>query len=215
MTVAALTARKAGLVSCHTCNLLVRTGSLRHGHGACPRCGGALHARKSNSIARCWALVIAAAICYVPANMLPIMTVISFGEGEPDTILSGVKALILAGMYPVAILVFFASIFVPMLKLLLLVYLMLSVQFKSQWRPRDRTVMYRVTEAVGRWSMLDIFMISILAALVKLDALATIEAGPGALFFAAVVIITMFAAMALDPRLIWDAMENTDESSPN
>ncbi len=211
MTDAALTARNAGLVSCHACNLLVRTGSLHHGLGACPRCGGALHVRKTNSLQRCWALVIAAAICYVPANVLPIMTVISFGKGEPDTILSGVEVLIATGQYPIALLVFFASIFVPMLKLILLTYLMLSVQRKSLWRPRDRAVMYRITEAVGRWSMLDIFMISILAALVKLDAVATIEAGPGALFFAAVVVITMFAAMALDPRLVWDAMENSNE----
>ena len=139
------------------------------------------------------------------------MTVISFGEGEPDTIVSGVKALLAVGMYPVAILVFFASIFVPVLKLTLLTFLLVSVQIKSLWRPRDRTVMYRITEAVGRWSMVDIFMISILAALVKLGSIATIEPGAGAGFFAAVVIMTMFASMAFDPRLIWDAMENEDE----
>lgn len=139
------------------------------------------------------------------------MTVISFGEGEPDTIISGVKALLAVGMYPVAILVFFASIFVPVLKLTLLTFLLVSVQIKSLWRPRDRTVMYRITEAVGRWSMVDIFMISILAALVKLGSIATIEPGAGAGFFAAVVIMTMFASMAFDPRLIWDAMENEDE----
>ncbi len=139
------------------------------------------------------------------------MTVISFGEGEPDTIISGVKALLAVGMYPVAILVFFASIFVPVLKLTLLTFLLVSVQIKSAWRPRDRTVMYRITEVVGRWSMVDIFMISILAALVKLGSIATIEPGAGAGFFAAVVIMTMFASMAFDPRLIWDAMENEDE----
>lgn len=211
MTAAVLTARDAGLVSCHACSLLIAASSLHHGHGDCPRCGGALHLRKTDSLVRTWALLIAAAICYIPANLLPIMTVISFGKGEPDTILSGVEALIAAGMYPVAILVFFASIFVPVLKLVLLIYLLLSVHFKSVWRPRDRTIMYRITEAVGRWSMVDIFMISILAALVKLEAIATIEPGAGAVFFAAVVIITIFAAEAFDPRLVWDAMEESDE----
>jgi paraquat-inducible protein A len=139
------------------------------------------------------------------------MTVISFGEGEPDTIISGVKALIAVGMYPVALLVFFASIFVPVLKMILLAYLLISVQVGSKWRPRDRTIMYRITEAVGRWSMVDIFMISILAALVKLGSIATIEPGAGAGFFAAVVILTMFGAMAFDPRLIWDSLEKTND----
>ncbi len=135
------------------------------------------------------------------------MTVISFGQGEADTILSGVKELIHAGMLPIALLVFFASIMVPVTKLLTLTYLCLSVQLKSKWRPRERTVLYRITEVVGRWSMIDIFMISILIALVKLEAVATIEPGMGAISFAAVVIITMFAAMGFDPRLIWDKME--------
>ncbi len=151
--------------------------------------------------------MIAATILYIPANVLPIMTVISFGEGEPDTILSGVKHLIESEMYPVALLVSFASIVVPIVKIAALVLLLISVQRGSGWRPRDRTVLYRMTEAIGRWSMVDIFMISILAALVKLDAIATIEPGAGAVFFAAVVIITILAALAFDPRLIWDRME--------
>ena len=116
---------------------------------------------------RTWALLIAAVILYVPANLLPVMTVTSFGKGEPDTILSGVKALIAAGMWPMALLVFFASITVPVLKMVGLTYLLISVQRGSAWRPRDRTLMYRIIEAVGRWSMVDIFMISILVALVE------------------------------------------------
>ncbi len=195
-------------VSCHACDLLTRIpSSARTHHFLCPRCGAHLHRRKPNSLSRCWALVIAATILYIPANLLPIMTVISFGEGEPDTIISGVKLLIESGMYPVALVVFFASIVVPVLKIAALVFLMISVQLASGRRPRDRTVLYRMTEAIGRWSMVDIFMISILAALVKLDAIATIEPGVGAVFFAAVVIITILAAMAFDPRLIWDRME--------
>ena len=138
------------------------------------------------------------------------MTVISFGRGTPDTILSGVIHLIEAGQLPIAALVFFASIAVPVLKLFGLSYLLLSVQFKSIWRPRDRTLLYRVIEAVGRWSMIDIFMISILVTLVKLGSIATIEPGAGATSFAAVVILTMFSSMSFDPRLMWDAMEDID-----
>jgi len=202
------TAARSGLMSCHACHQLSRIpAAFNRGDAICPRCGAPLHLRKPNSISRTWALLIAAYILYIPANLLPVMTVISFGKGEADTILSGVKELIHAGMLPIALLVFFASITVPVLKLLTLTYLLLSVQYKSQWRPRERTKLYRITEVVGRWSMIDIFMISILIALVKLDAVATIEPGAGAISFAAVVILTMFAAMAFDPRLIWDGIE--------
>jgi paraquat-inducible protein A len=180
---------------------------LTNGDAICPRCEGHIHSRKPNSLSRTWALLIAAYILYIPANLLPVMTVISFGKGEADTILSGVKELIHAGMLPIALVVFFASIVVPVTKLVVLTFLLLSVQYQSQWRPRERTVLYRITEVVGRWSMIDIFMISILIALVKLEAVATIEPGMGAISFAAVVIITMFAAMGFDPRLIWDNMK--------
>ncbi len=203
-----LTAARSGLMSCHACHQLSRIPRMSiDGEAICPRCEAHVHLRKPNSISRTWALLIAAYILYVPANLLPVMTVISFGKGEADTILSGVKELIHAGMLPIALLVFFASITVPVLKLLTLTFLLLSVQYKSQWRPRERTKLYRITELVGRWSMIDIFMISILIALVKLQAVATIEPGAGAISFAAVVIITMFAAMSFDPRLIWDNIE--------
>ncbi len=202
------TAAQASLMSCHACHQLSRIpAGFTNGEAICPRCEAHIHLRKPNSISRTWALLIAAYILYIPANLLPVMTVISFGKGNPDTILSGVKELIHAGMWPIALLVFFASITVPVSKLLILTYLCLSVQLKSKWRPRERTVLYRITEVVGRWSMIDIFMISILIALVKLEAVATIEPGMGAISFAAVVIITMFAAMGFDPRLIWDKME--------
>jgi paraquat-inducible protein A len=193
------------LVGCHACDQVCRLG---RGHAArCPRCGAALHKRKPHSLARTWALVIAACILYIPANLLPVMTVTSFGTGEPDTILSGVKVLIGAGMWPVALLVFFASITVPVLKIICLIYLLVTVQRRSHWRPRDRTRLYRMVESVGRWSMVDVFMISILVALVNLGTIATIVPGPGANAFAAVVILTMIAAMTFDPRLIWDAQE--------
>jgi paraquat-inducible protein A len=199
------------LVSCHTCDQLAVLGSRPARTTAhCPRCGTALHRRKPDSIVRTWALVITAAILYVPANLLPVMTVIYFGRGEPDTILSGVKELIQAGMWPVALLVFFASITVPVLKLIGLSFLLITAQRRSRWRLRDRSLIYRIIEQVGRWSMVDIFMVSILVALVDLGNIATIEPGVGAICFAAVVIITMFASMSFDPRVIWDAEESGD-----
>ena len=178
--------------------------------GDCPRCGAGLHRRKPNSLGRGWALISAATILYIPANLLPIMTVVYFGAGEHDTILSGVEALIAAEMWPVALLVFFASITVPVLKLIGLTYLLWSVQRRSPTRQRDRTRLYRLIEGVGRWSMVDIFMISLLAALVQLGAIATIHAELGAVAFAAVVVITMLASESFDPRLIWDAPQRRD-----
>ena len=199
------------LVSCGTCQLVNRLQALPpKAYATCRRCGARLTHRKPNSLARTWALLIAAYILYIPANVYPIMTVISFGAGDPDTILSGVQSLWESGLWPLAVLVFFASITVPLIKLFGLTFLLVSVQRKWQWRPRARTAIYRVTEAVGRWSMIDIFMISILVALVRLEAIATIEPGPAATSFAAVVILTMFAAMSFDPRLIWDALKKSD-----
>jgi paraquat-inducible protein A len=200
----------AALLSCHACDQVVQARARgRYARLKCPRCGAALHRRKPNSLTRTWALVAAACILYVPANLLPVMTVISFGRGHPDTILSGVETLIAAGMWPVALLVFFASITVPVVKLTGLSFLLISVHRRSAWRPRDRTLLYRIIESVGRWSMVDIFMISILVALVNLEAIATIEPGAGAIAFAAVVIITMVASMSFDPRLIWDRQETS------
>ncbi|MBS1212420.1 MAG: paraquat-inducible rane protein [Proteobacteria bacterium] len=207
------TAAGRGYLLCHACHLLSRATSATS-HPCCPRCGAPLHGRKPDSLARTWALTLTAYILYVPANLLPVMTVTMSGRGEPDTILSGVKELALGGMWPLALLVFFASITVPVMKLLVLTFLLLSVQFKSRWRPRERTVLYRITESVGRWSMIDIFVIAILVALVKLGSLATIYAGAGAVAFGGVVVITMFAAMSFDPRLIWDAMENEHDRNP-
>jgi paraquat-inducible protein A len=206
---------RAPLLACHACAQLVRPQDLPEAeHARCPRCGAALHRRKPESLARTWALLIAATILYVPANLLPIMTVVSLGSGEADTILSGVKALIAAGMWPVALLVFFASITVPVLKVVGLVYLLVATRRGSTARRLDRTRMYRVIEAVGRWSMVDIFMIAILVGLVSLGELATIEPGTGAVAFAAVVILTMLASHAFDPRLMWDAGETRDDGRP-
>ena len=206
------TAAAARLVSCHVCRRVYPKVTVAEGlEVRCPLCLTPLHGRKSNSMARTWALVIAALLLYIPANVYPIMSVVISGRGEPDTILSGIEALFEAGAWGIAILIFFASITVPMLKLCGLTFLMLSVKYKLKWRPRDRTVFYRVVESIGRWSMIDMFMLSILVALVKLGSVATIEPGIGATSFAGVVVLTMFAAGSFDPRLIWDSLEETDD----
>lgn len=202
------TAAQAGLVACRECGQLSRWSEPQEGTSVrCPRCLTALNQRKPDSLRRTWCLLIAGFILYVPANVLPVMRVIYAGRGEPDTIMSGVEVLFNTGQPAVAILVLFASITVPMIKLLGLTFMAFSVQRRSRWRTRDRTVFYRLVEFVGRWSMLDIFMISILVALVRLEALSTIEAGPGAIWFASVVVLTMLAAASFDPRLMWDVQE--------
>lgn len=212
MNASPLTAMQAALLSCHVCALITqKPKQMDAAMVICPRCREPLHERKPDSIARTWALVIAAIILYIPANIFPIMTVIRFGRGEPDTILSGVMHLIEGGMWPLALLVFVASIVVPILKLGILIFLLISIHLQSTWRPKDRTVLYRIIEAVGHWSMVDVFLISILVALVNLDMVATIRPGIGATFFAAVVVLTIFAAKSFDPRLIWDCLENQDE----
>jgi paraquat-inducible protein A len=189
------------LARCGTCNELAPW----HGYPApCPRCGATVERRRPNSAARAWALVIAAAILYLPANLFPIMTVISFGAGSPDTIFSGVLHLLRVGEWPLAALVFFASITVPVLKIAGLAFLLVMSQRRSRWHLRERTRLYRIIEAVGRWSMIDIFMLSILVALVRLGAVATVVPGVGAVAFATVVVLTMFAALVFDPRLMWD-----------
>ncbi len=207
MNAAPATARQLGMLSCHDCHLLTAVPANGHEHLSCPRCGAALHARKPNSLARTWALVIAATIFYIPANLLPMTITSSIAGVQADTIMSGVIYFIHSGSWEIAAVIFIASVFVPLLKLLILVYLLISVQLRWHRRPKDRTALYRLTEAVGRWSMLDIFVVTILVALVKLGAVASIEAGPAAVYFALVVIITMIAAESFDPRLIWDALE--------
>jgi paraquat-inducible protein A len=199
------TAKELNLIACRSCHLLSRPPSVEGPvQIVCPRCGAPLHQRKPNSLARTWALVLAAYVLYIPANLFPITKVTSLGMTQLDTIMSGVIYFVQTGMWPIALVIFVASILVPLLKLLILTYLLISVQRGSTWRRAERTRLYRITEAVGRWSMLDVYVVSILVALVALGSFASIEAGVGAVFFASVVVTTMFAAMSFDPRLIWD-----------
>jgi paraquat-inducible protein A len=205
-----VTALEASCASCHECGLLTRVRRGSHHDLQCPRCGAAIHFRKPQSLQRTWALAIAAAICYVPANLFPVMAVTSLGKTEADTIMSGVIYFIESGDWPLAVVIFTASVFVPLMKLAILFFLLVSVHRRSSWRPVERTRMYRLTEAIGRWSMVDIFVITIMVALVRLGNLATIEAAPGAVFFGAVVVITILAAESFDPRIIWDRSHEVD-----
>ncbi|BDW89125.1 paraquat-inducible protein A [Thalassospira tepidiphila] len=190
------------LLTCHTCSMVVLGGG--HENVRCPRCGAMVHHRKPRSLSRSWALLLAAVILYVPANVFPIMTVTYLGRAEADTILSGVSALVRAGEWPIAIVVFTASILVPIIKILLLGWVYIATALGLSGPLKERTLIYRITELIGRWSMVDVFMVSILAALVKLGNIATVQPGFGAVAFCGVVILTMLSAMAFDPRLIWD-----------
>ncbi|MFZ0614488.1 MAG: paraquat-inducible protein A [Desulfobacterales bacterium] len=212
MTPPPITAKSRSLVSCRSCHLLCRPHPLSDSRPTqCPRCGAGIYQRRPRSITRTWALLVAAAICYIPANVLPATRAISFGKVQTDTIMSGVMYFIHTGMWPIALVIFVASICVPLIKLVILSFLLISIRRRSTWRPKDRTRFYRVTEMVGRWSMVDIYVITISVALVKLGAVATFEAGPAVVFFAAVVVLTLLAAMNLDPRLIWDNKESINE----
>ena len=192
-----------GALACHACGLVTSPLDATHPH--CPRCGSALHRRKPNSIARTWAFVIAASILYIPANYYPVLTIIQLGSGAPSTILGGVVELIDARQWPLAALVFLASIAIPLLKLVGLAAMLICTQFGLGGWLRERTLLFAIVEFIGRWSMIDIFMESLLGALVQFGALVTIDPGIGAVSFCAVVFLTMFAAASFDPRLMWDA----------
>jgi paraquat-inducible protein A len=198
---------RPGIVACEACGLV----SIPAGHaGRCPRCGSALHARKPDSLNRTWAFVIAGAILYIPANYYPVLTVIQAGAGAPSTILGGVEELLASEMYPLALLVFFASILVPVFKLIglavmLMATMLVTTEAGASVLLPQRTRLYYVVAWIGRWSMVDIFMESLLGALVQFGAVATIEPGVGAVAFCAVVLVTIIAAEAFDPRLMWDA----------
>lgn len=194
--------RSLGLLVCTHCRATVRAiGSTRT---LCPRCRAPIHARKPHSIATTTALVVSAAVLYIPANLLPVMRMHTFFSDESDTIMSGVLSLLDEGSWPLALLVFLASIVVPLLKLIAMSWLLFSVARKSPGHPGQRSKLFRLVEFIGRWSMLDVYAVAILVALVQIRSLATIRVGLGALAFGAVVVLTMLAAQSFDERLLWD-----------
>ena len=204
-----VTAREMGLVGCHVCGLVSRAEHVPQG-AMCPRCHAPLHRRKTNSLTRTWALLIAAALLYLPANLLPIMRTVSLGDVDDNTILSGVIELWRNDSWDLAIIVFVASIVVPMMKFVVLGTLLVSVQRKSRWALKQRARLYRLVELVGYWSMLDVFVVALLSALVHFQVLSRVEPKPGVIYFGLVVVLTMLASMSFDPRLIWDRKETDD-----
>jgi len=201
-------------VQCPDCELILGgfdtgagggTGGRAIRPGRCPRCGTRLAPRRPGSLAISAALTATALILYFPANLLPVMTVFYLGSQNTNTILSGVRELATAGLWPLAVLVFFASILVPVLKLVSISWFLLAIRRRSARRLRQRTMLYRLIDFVGRWSNIDVFMISILVALLRFGNLTTVDPGTGAVSFAAVVVMTMLATRIFDPRLMWDA----------
>ena len=207
-----LTAAEVGLLSCLTCGLLSRPATQREDDNACPRCGSRLHMRKRASLLRSWTFLVAAIILYFPANLLPIMETESLLMGShTDTIMSGIVLLWKTGSWPLAVIVFIASIMVPMLKMLALLTILIAVHRSVSAHCHDLARLYRLLELIGRWSMLDIFVVAILVTLVQLQFVAAVTPGKGAAAFGAVVVLTMLATMSFDPRLIWDAARRERE----
>jgi paraquat-inducible protein A len=206
-----VSAAQVGLVSCGTCHLLSRP-AVPANPGYCPRCGARLVWRRHNSIQYTWALVIAAAICYIPANVLPVLRTTALGSTESDTIMGGVIFLYQSGSWPLALIVLVASVMIPLGKLVALAYLLITVQRGSVHKSHDRTRLYYLIEFVGRWSMLDVFVDAFIVALVQLQPLMSVEPGLGVVFFMAVVVLTMLAAQTFEPRLIWDAGRDLEVS---
>ncbi len=199
------TGTELGIVKCMVCEADNRwPTNFRKGDVCrCYRCGEKIHHRKPNSLHRTWAFVIAGLILYLPANLFPVMTLTLTGDVQPLTVWGGVMELYDSGMAPVAGLVFCASIVIPLMKLVTLLYLLI-MRSSTRYSRKDRAYLYRAVEIVGVWSMVDIFLLSILVALGQLGVLATVIPDVGAVAFASVVILTLFAADFFDPRLIWD-----------
>jgi paraquat-inducible protein A len=199
-----VTAMQLGLQGCESCGLLSRPASSEE-EGRCPRCDETLEFRKPGSIQRTWAYLVAAAVCYVPANLLPVLTTTTAAGADSDTILQGVVLLWSPTGWPLSLIVLVASIMIPSAKILALGYLLITVQRGSVQNTEQRIRLYRMVRFIGRWSMVDVFVDTFTASLVQLQPLMSVEPGPGLFFFAAVVVLTMLAVESFDPRLIWDS----------
>jgi len=204
-----LTAREAGLVSCTLCGKLHRLPDPRTA-ARCERCGSRLHSRKPGSLQRTWALLLTGMLLYIPANIYPIMLTQSLGRVEENTIIGGIITLWHMKSYFVAGVVFVASVVVPILKFLVILYLLFSIQRRSRLALNQKVVLYHVTEIIGPWSMVDVFVVALLVALIKMGGIASVYPGIAAMAFAAMVGTTMLAATSFDPRLLWD--DHRDQS---
>lgn len=200
-----VTAASLGFGLCKACHLLQPCPALHGVH--CRRCGAAVHIRKPYSLAISWFFLVLAMLLLIPANTLPMMNILLFNRGEPSTIIGGVALLVHHGIYAIAAVVFIASFVVPLGKITCIIILLLSVQFRWKMSTRRRTVMFRIVEFLGRWSMLDVFVVTVMVGLVRLGQTASVEPGMGIVAFGAAVILTMLSSMSFDPRLIWDVAD--------
>lgn len=197
------------LLLCRTC---YKTFPASSEPSHCPRCHALTYKRIPNSLQKTWALTITALILFIPANVYPIMTISYLGQDEQNTILSGVVLLAQEGMLPIALIVFIASITVPLLKLICLIALMIAARRAELYTAKQHLLMYRILKFIGRWSMLDIFVLGLLVSLVQLGALSTIRPDPAALYFAMMVIFTLLAANTFDTRLLFDKFKSPKKS---
>ena len=199
-----------GLAGCRTCGKVSPVTT-----GCCPRCGTRLHLRKPDSIRNTVALMIAATFLYIPSHLLPIMTVVELGDVTHNTIISGMMTFWRTGAYPIAIVIFTASILIPLLKIIALSWLCAAATGKVHPSPKTLGRLYWFTELLGRWSMIDIFVVGILVSIVQLGNYMSITPGLGAIAFAGVVLLTMFAAMSFEPRLLWDRLDDMNPAAPD
>jgi len=193
------------LIGCRHCGTVWEQVSLGE---SCARCSVPLQARKIDSLQRTWAFLIAACLLYLPANLMPVMVTRTLFNTQNDTILSGVIFFWISGSYGLAVIIFVASFLVPLFKLTALLLLVVMAQKRSTWRRAERTRLYHVIELIGRWSMLDVFVVALLAGLVRIQGFAEITAGVGIAAFGGVVVLTMLASLSFDPKLIWDTESN-------
>ncbi|NMP15352.1 paraquat-inducible protein A [Thalassotalea sp. Y01] len=211
MSTEIVTAKEKGMAQCKMCHLVFQYKPEHANY--CPRCDSFVEQRINESIQKCWAWTICSMIAAIPANTFPIMTVLYFGKGQPDTILSGIILLLKFGMYPIAAIVFIASFIVPLAKIGGLFYLLYSLKYRTNLNKQQRTDLYRYIELLGKWSMLDVFVVSLMVTLVEIGNVIEINAGAGATAFGIMVVLTMFAAHSFDPRLLWDQEKPESQST--
>lgn len=197
-----VSAKTLGVAGCHTCGKAVHVG--KKSHVECPRCGAEVHYRKHDSVRRAWAFLVAAFIMYIPANTEPMMRTTALGSESADTIMEGVIYFMSHGDYLIGIVIFAASVMLPLLKMMALAYIYMNAEKRANNRRKEQNKLYKWAEILGKWSMLDIFVVGLMAGLVQLGTLTSIAPGPACIAFAAVVILTMISEMLYDPKLTWD-----------
>ncbi|SDL09928.1 paraquat-inducible protein A [Aliiruegeria lutimaris] len=205
-----VTAKEAGLVSCTHCARVWPIGT-----AACARCGARLVSRDEKSMSRVWAWWFVGLLCYIPANVFPMLQTTFLARTSGDTIVGGAIVLMMHGAIPVGLVILLASVVIPIAKFIAVAYLALSVQFRLPSDQLRRMKLYELVEFIGRWSMIDVFVVAVLTALVQLSVVVSIQPGSAAVAFALAVVFTMLAARSFDSRMIWDSLETPAEAEPD